>query len=270
MKALYINTRNKTILTSDGAHLVIITPDNRIQKTPLGEINSLLVRGKVLIDSQAVFLLARNNISMVLAEENGYKDALFLPYNHFLPDHHRGQRIILKSSRNIEKYVYWVKTQRMLQQIIIINRFSPELKIKNELGEGNYQLWIKEKRPNNIKLWKLIKTSVNTLFKCLISGKLNEARLDIHMGGYFRRANFGLLLDILFIVEPRIDEQSLLFFQQKNWESFIKQEKIDHFILLADGFHNIVHRFENKKSQISDIIDLIIDDYFSLLRELKS
>lgn len=270
MKNLYINTHNKTILTSDGPQLVVISPDNQIRKMPVSELNSLLVRGRVLIDSQAIFLLSKNNISVVIAEENGQKDALFLPYNHFLPDHYRTQRVILKSYHNIQRYIRWINTQRMLQQIAIIKRFSPELRIKNELGEGNYQLWIKEKRPNNINLWKLIKNSIISLFKSLISGKLIEARLDIHLGGYYRRADFGLLLDMLYILEPRIDEQCLMFFRQKEWQAFIKQEKIDYFILLDEGFHNIVHRFENKKSRLSEIIDLIIDDYFSVLRELRS
>jgi len=270
MKSLYVNTKDQTFLTSDGSHLIIVDPNTRIRSLLPGELDTLLVRGRVIIDSQAVFLLARHNVAISLMEKDGCQDALFLPYNHCLSFHYREQRIILKSAVNIVRYMKWVNIQRMLQQMAVIRHFSPEIKLKNEIGEGDYQCWLTDMQPQSPQLWSTIKNPVRILFKNFLAGKIIKAGLDIHLGGYFRRFNYGFLLDMLLIMDARADEHSLLFFKQKNWKELIGEDSPNNFILLEEGFHNIIHRFENKKSRLSDIVDLIIDDYFALLRELKS
>jgi hypothetical protein len=96
-----------------------------------------------------------------------------------------------------------------------------------------------------------------------------KAKLDLHLGGYFRRVNFGLVLDVALILDPRVDEQCLLFFNQKNWQLLLQTKSDGSFLLTDAGHRNVVHRFENKKAQLGDEIERIIDDYFSFLRELR-
>ncbi len=270
MKSLYVETRNRVLITANDSHLIIISADHRLNTILPSELNSVTIKGRALIDSRAIFLLNRYNVAISLIEENGRQDALILPYNHCLSFHYREQRIILKSTNNLERYMKWIEIQRMIQQMSVIKRFSPGIKLGNDLGEGNYQFWLRRIQPVDERLWMIVKNTVRNLIKNLIAGKIIRAGLDIHFGGYFRRANYGLLLDFLFIIEPRADEQSLLFFKQKNWKNLIQRNGFNDYSLLEDGFHNIVHRFENKKARLSDIVDLIIDDYFALIRELKT
>ncbi|MDI6697468.1 MAG: CRISPR-associated endonuclease Cas1 [Candidatus Saccharicenans sp.] len=270
MKSLYVNTKDQTFLTTDGTHLIIADPNTKIRSLLISELDTVLVRGRVIIDSQAVFFLARHNVAISLMEKDGHQDALFLPYNHCLAFHYREQRIILKSAENMMRYIKWLNTQKMLQQMAVIRRFSPQIKLKNEIGEGDYQCWLKEMRPLSLQLWMVVKNQIEILLRNFLANKILKAGLDIHLGGYFRRANYGFLLDMMFIMEVRADEDSLLFFKQKNWKELVEEESSNNFILLEEGFHNIVHRFENKKAKLSDIVDLIIDDFFALLRELRS
>lgn len=269
MKALYVNTRDKTYLTADGPQLVIFDPENRETRVPVRNINTVQVRGRVLIDSAAIFLLADNDIPIVIAETQARKHAMILPYNHYLPKYHREQRVIFKSNGNIEKYRKWLETQRMYQQIEVMNSISPSPHIKEQLGEGNYQQWIKIRQPQNLSSWRTVKSSVRLLFRGIITEKLMKAKLDLHLGGYYRRVNLGLVLDLAFVLDPRVDEQCLLFFKQKNWHGLLQIESDGKFLLTDAGHKNVVHRFENKKNQLSDDIDRIIDDYFSFLRELR-
>jgi len=269
MRPLYVNTHDKTYLTADGPQLVIFDPDNGETRVPVKNINTVQVRGRALIDSAAIILLANNDIPIVIAETKTRKNVLILPYNHYLPKYHREQRVILKSSQNIDKYVKWLETQRMYQQINVINRISPSLQINNQIGDGNYQQWIKTRRPQNLSAWQAVKSSVRLLFRSIITEKLMKAKLDLHLGGYFRRVNFGLVLDVALILDPRVDEQCLLFFNQKNWQLLLQTKSDGNFLLTDAGHRNVVHRFENKKTQLGDEIERIIDDYFSFLRELR-
>ncbi len=269
MRALYVNTQDKTYLTADGPQLVICDPQNRETKVPVRDINTVQVRGRVLIDSAAIFLLADNDIPIVISKTKTSKNAMILPYNHYLTKYHKEQRVILKSSQNIERYMKWLETQRMYQQINVMNMISPSLQINNQIGEGNYQQWIKIRQPQNLSSWQAVKRSVRLLFRGVITEKLMKAKLDLHLGGYFRRVNFGLVLDLALILDPKVDEQCLLFFKQKNWHGLLQIESDRKFLLTDAGHKNVVHRFENKKNQLSDDIDRIIDDYFSFLRELR-
>jgi CRISPR/Cas system-associated endonuclease Cas1 len=266
---MYVNTQDKTYLTADGPQLVIFDPQNRQTRVPVRDINTVQVRGRVLIDSAAIFLLADNDIPIVISKTKTGKNAMILPYNHYLPKYHKEQRIILKSNQNIDRYMKWLETQRMYQQINVMNKISPSLQINNQIGEGNYQQWLKGRRPQKLSSWQAVKRSVRLLFRGVITEKLIKAKLDLHLGGYFRRVNFGLVLDLALILDPKVDEQCLLFFRQKSWADLLQTES-DGRILLSDAGHkNVVHRFENKKKELGDEIERIIDDYFSFLRELR-
>jgi len=84
MRALYVNTQDKTYLTADGPQLVIFDPQNRETRVPVRDINTVQVRGRVLIDSAAIFLLADNDIPIVISKTKTSKNAMILPYNHYL------------------------------------------------------------------------------------------------------------------------------------------------------------------------------------------
>lgn len=163
----------------------------------------------------------------------------------------------------------WLETQRMYQQINVINRISPSLQINNQIGDGNYQQWIKTRRPKNLSAWQAVKSSVRLLFRSIITEKTYEGCLIFISAAISGRVNFGLVFDVALILDPRVDEQCLLFFNQKNWQLLLQTKSDGNFLLTDAGHRNVVHRFENKKTQLGDEIERIIDDYFSFLRELR-
>lgn len=273
MRAAYLNAEKKIFITAEGLQLVIIGPQNKIRKIPAKLLNVVYTRGKSVIDSSALCLLTRANVPLIISGSRGI-EAIMLPYNHKIHRHYREQRIILKSRKNLYRYLNWLERQKRLQQIAVMDKFS-HTGLDRDIGEGDYQIWLKNflerlKLDHNQSTWCYVRHQIRYLFRGLIVENLLRAKLDIHLGGYHRRVNFGLVLDLNYVLDPRIDEQTILFFSQKGWPEYVIKKSNEQIILKDEGFKNIVHRFENKKINIYDILESIIDDYLYLVRELRT
>lgn len=274
MRAAYLNSENTIYITAEGPQLVIIGPQNKIRKIPAKLMNVIYARGKSVIDSSALCLLTRSNIPLIISGARGIEEGILLPYNHKIHKYYREQRIILQSRHNLNRYLTWLERQKRMQQIAVMDKFS-HIGLDRDIGEGNYQIWLKNflvkiKLDNNIKIWNYVRLQVRYLFRGLLVEALLRAKLDIHLGGYHRRVNFGLVLDLNYVLNPRIDEQTILFFCQKDWPDYFIKQSNNQIRLTDEGFKNIVHRFENKKMHICDILESIIDDYIYLVRELRT
>ncbi|MFN3533313.1 MAG: hypothetical protein ACK41Q_12510, partial [Candidatus Brocadia sp.] len=88
--------------------------------------------------------------------------------------------------------------------------------------------------------------------------------LDPHMGVMHRRRDFGLALDICFILGPEIDIQSVQFLCGKRDMDHRKNKEI-----LSDDMKAIAARFENRKDTLVSMTEHIIDGMFELIRELR-
>lgn len=273
MRAAYLNSKDTTYITAEGTRLVIIGPQNKTRKIPAKYLNVVYTRGKSVIDSSALCLLTSANIPLIIKGIRE-KEAILLPYNHRIHKFHREQRIILKSRTNLNRYLNWLERQKRLQEISVMDKFS-HIGLDRDIGEGDYQIWlnnflVKIKQNYENKSWRYVRFQIRYLFRGLIVEALLRAKLDVHLGGYHRRVNFGLVLDFNYVLDPRIDEQNILFFCQKSWTDFLTKTSENQIILTDEGFKNIVHRFENKKIQTYDILESIIDDYLYLVRELRT
>lgn len=267
-RSLYLVDNENIEVTADGPSLWIQKPMKAGQRVPLRLINRVYVIGNIKISSEAMLALAEQNIPLIVSRHSGEDKAIMLPYNHRLPSHFKEQRVILENAINLFKYIKWLKAYRMCLQLRLLKKYFPYLKKSNVLGEGDYEVLLAKLIPRNKCLTRVVKDVVSFLFKGLITVNLIKAGLDVHTGAYFRRVNFGFVLDLIYLLEAMVDEQVILFFKQPNYSRFVQQCK-ERVCLTSEGYRNIIHRFENKKSELSNQINKVIDDFFYLIRELE-
>jgi len=274
-RTVYLIENKHLQATVEGPSILITKPGHAPQRIPIKFINKIYIIGKVNIRSDVIYKLSINNIPLILAERSGSERAVILPFNHKLPKFYREQKIILENQQNIKRYTNWIDAYRSYFQHQLIKRFLPKLRQKNGVGEGDYKILLKQLWPKNNLLVLPVKKTVTHLMRGLLIEKINKIGLDVHTGAYFRRLNFGFALDMGYLLEPKVDEQVILFFKKKNFYRFFvktphKYSNHNKFKLTKEGYRNIIHRFENLKDLLENQIDLILDDFFHLLRELKA
>ena len=268
-RTLYLFENDGITATIDGPSIWIERPMKAGQRIPLRLISRVFLVGDIKISSAAILAFAEHNIPLIVANNSGKDKTALLPYNHKLPKYYKEQRVILENKNNINRYMEWVETYRSLMQIRVIKRFLPGEKIRNEIGEGDYKLLLRKLMPQDLNFWFAVKDTVSYLLRGLIIENLIKAKLDLHIGAYFRRANFGFVMDMSYLLEAKADEQAIMFFKQKDYQTFFQKES-NLVKLTKDGHKNIVHRFENKRDALDGQINKIIDDFFNLVRELQS
>lgn len=268
-RTLYICENDKVVATVDGPSIWIERPMKAGQRVPIRLVSRVFLVGEVKISSEAILTLAEHNIPLIVCRMSGEDKAVLLPFNHKLPRYFKEQRIILESKQNIMKYMNWVETYRNYFQIQVLKKYFPNLKRKNELGESDYKLLLTKLVPKNKALCMPVKQAVNYLIRGLLIENVNKAKLDLHLGVYFRRVNFGFVLDLSYLLEPKADEQVILFFKQPNYGRFFEQNN-GKMTLTKEGHRNIVHRFENKREELETEIGRVIDDFFHLIREMQT
>jgi len=275
-RTVYLLENEQTMVTIEGPSILVAKPFQAPQRIPLRLISQVYIIGKIKLSSDFILVLAANNIPLLIAENSCCERAVTLPFNHKLPKFFKEQRIILENQTNLNKYINWVKAYRCYFQLQTINRFLPRhLRQKNDIGEGDYQIYLKDLLPKKRAFLSPVKKTVRFLIRGLLIENIRKAGLDVHVGAYFRRMNFGFILDLGYLLEAKEDEQVILFFKQKNYRDFFESisDQIKNRVsyqLTKEGKKNIVHRFENIKPKLNDQINKVIDDFFYLIREMQS
>ncbi|MCX7794691.1 MAG: CRISPR-associated endonuclease Cas1 [Thermodesulfovibrionales bacterium] len=269
-RSLYINDNLKGLtVLRDGPSVWIKDRFTAGRRIPARLISRVVIIGNVRIDAQAITLFAENNIPVIFMQRNGQEVAVTIPYNHKLAAHYEEQKILLQSDKNIEKYTNWAKTKRMTIQLKVLNRLfkNRAFRFYNEIGEGNYQLIINRLKPSEEK-WNVLNEIITNILRGLIIERLIKADLDPHTGVIHRRHNFGLALDICYIMGAEIDIQALQFFRSGTENFLVK--KSSGWEVNSQGMQNILHRFENRRDVLTRTVEEIIDEIFELIRELRT
>ncbi len=270
-RSLYLNDNMKGLtVLRDGPSVWIKDRSIAGRRVPVRLVSRVVIIGNVKIDAMAITLFAENNIPVIFMKRTGEEVAVVIPYNHKLPIHYEEQKILLQSEKNIEKYTNRAKTKRMTLQLRALYRFfkNKGFKFYNEIGEGNYQIILKNLKPSEDK-WQVVTDIIANLLRGLIIERLIKAHLDLHTGVIHRRHNFGLALDICYIMGAEVDMQALKFFSSPESANWIIK-KSGRLELTGPGIQNIIHRFENKRLILTDIVEGIIDEIFELIRELRT
>jgi CRISPR/Cas system-associated endonuclease Cas1 len=271
-RSLYINQTNKPEILRDGPSIWVKEKGKAGRRIPARFVSRVIIFGKVRLDSDAITLFAEWNTPVTFVNNKYGETAVVIPYNHKLPIHYKEQRILLESEDNISRYERWANAKRAVIQLNLIRRFVPSLASKLEkrgFGEGNYQEILKRLRKVSEDKWLVVNGIVTDIFRNMIIENIIKTGLDPHLGVIHRRHNFGLALDICYILGGESDIQTLQFFRSSKIEELIIRNK-EGWIVTDKGIKNIVHRFENKRNYLKSLLDNIIDELFILIREMSS
>lgn len=268
-RSVYIFENADIKIGTDGPAILIERPGKSPQRIPFNLISRVYLIGNITLNSRLIIALAENNITLIATKLNGEKRAMVMPFNDRLPKFHKLQRMILEDNDRLSKYINWVETYRHYFQLMILRKYYGYLSRVNSIGEGDYKHYIMRLMPEDKNILQIVNQPIGSLLTGLINERLVKAKLDVHIGGYFRRVNFGCLLDLLYILEAFLDEQTIMFFRQRDHSKYFKTDN-GGITINEQGYLNIVNRFENKRQQIESQIDRVIDDYFALLREFSS
>lgn len=285
-RTLYLNENdNDLMLRRDGPSLWVKAKEKAGQRIPVRVISRVVIIGNVKLDSDAITLFAENDVPVVFMNHRADEVAVAMPYNHRLPKHYDKQKVFLENDNNTARYENWASTRRMLIQANVVKRLYPEIAhmVRRGIGEGNYQELIRQKKPSNEEQWSVAAGIVNNLFRGLIIEHVLKADIDPHLGVLHRRHNFGFVLDICYILGAESDMQCIQFFRpvcpagrsdNKGREagstcSFMEKRQ-NRYRVTGAGFRDIIHRFENRRAALHNMVENTIDELFELIRELRS
>lgn len=271
-RTLYINSTNKPVITRDGPSIWIREEGRAGRRIPARLVNRVIIIGNVKLDAGSIALFAEYNTPVTFMQNCSEEIAVVLPYNHRLPDHYKEQLIFLESDENREHYEQWAGTKRAILQLNFLRRFLPGLAAtleKRWVGEGNYQQMLIRLRRVDERKWLAVNGIVTGIFRNMIIDRVIDSGLDPHLGVIHRRHNFGLALDICYILGGLSDLQTLQFLRTVKGREFITKED-DRWYVTDAGVRDIVHRYENTRRSLEEKVDNIIDEMFILMREMAS
>lgn len=271
-RTLYLNENRGLRVLRDGPSVWIKWMDRAGQRVPVRLISRVVIIGNVKLDSGTITLFTENNVPVIFMNFSGEELAVAIPYNHRLARHYEEQRVFIETKENSERYTNWANTKRMVIQVGMLRRlFNKKIahKIRFGLGEGNYQELISQMKPPDEDKWMVVTGIVSNLFRGLIIEHLLRADLDPHLGVIHRRHNFGLALDICYIMGGESDTQGLQFFRCGKDKPYMERRG-NGWAVTDTGMKNIIQRFENRREALTSMIEGIIDELFDLMRELRT
>lgn len=270
-KTLYLTENRGLAVLRDGPSIWVKEDGKAGRRIPARLVSRVVIIGNLKMETGAITLFTENGIPVTYMNMHGKEVAVTIPYNHNLPRHYEEQKVFLETEENIQRFKRWALAKRRQVQIDTIKRLSRSIAaafICRGFRERDYQEFINGYISVRQEQWKVISDIIGNLFREMIIGNLMKADLDPHMGVLHRRHNFGLALDICYIMGPEIDLQSIQFFRcSKECNFMIKGNQ--GWSVSKDGMKDIVHRFENRRKALKEMIEMILDELFGLMRELR-
>ena len=270
-RTLYLNeSAGDLYVKRDGPSVWITARETAGRRVPVRLLSRVVVMGNVKLDSGTITLFAEHDIPVVFMDNRAEETAMAIPYNHRLPSHYEEQKVFLETEENTSRYEEWAQAKRTVLQVNVLRKLERSLsgQLTLGVGEGNYQQVLSRLKPKSEDKWLVITGIVNSLFRGLIMEHVLKADLDPHTGVIHRRHNFGFVLDICYIVGAESDMQAVRFFRASRDDSMM-EKRHNGWRTTDPGMRDIVHRFENRRGQLSNLIGTVMDEAFELMRELR-
>lgn len=270
-RTLYLSESKGVRVIRDGPSVWVKWMDRSGQRIPVRLVSRVVIIGNVRLDSGSITLFTENDVPIVFMNYSGDEVAVAIPYNHRLAKHYEGQKVFLETPKNVERFRKWAETKRMVIQVDILKRLFRKMdyEIRFGVGEGNYRELLLKLRPADEEKWLTVTGVVNNLLRGMIIERLIKADLDPHVGILHRRHNFGLALDACYVMGGESDFQSLQFFRSPFVDLYI-EKKAGRWLLTETGMKNIIQRFENRRDALTNMAEIVIDELFELMRELRT
>ena len=270
-RTLYLNENRGLMVFRDGPSIWIREEGKAGKRIPARLVGRVVIIGNPRLETGVITLFTDRDIPVTFINNRGDAVAVAVPYNHQLPRHYEEQKVFFETDENINRFKSWVHAKRKQIQISVMNRISKRIAglfIAKGFREKDYREVIEEYQPFSDEQWKVVSALVGNLFREMTIGCTVKADLDPHLGVLHRRHNFGLALDICFVLEAEIDLQSIQFLKGAKGKGYMVKEQMG-WTVSKEGMKDIIHRFENRRKQLHETIEKLVDDVFELMRELR-
>jgi len=274
-RTLYLNENKGLRVFRDGPSIWIKEDGKAGKRIPARLVNRVVIIGNLRLEAGVITLFTDNDIPVTFFDHRGNTVAVAMPYNHQLPRHYEEQKVFLETEDNIERFKRWLYAKRKEIQLGVVKRISKRvagLFISKGFREKDYREFIEEFKPSNHpktdERFKVVSMTISNLFREMVMGCIVKADLDPHLGILYRRRNFGFALDICHILEAESELQTIQFFKSAKENGYMVKEQVG-WSVTKEGMKDIIHRFENRRRQLLDAVEGLIDEVFELIRELR-
>jgi CRISPR/Cas system-associated endonuclease Cas1 len=280
-RTLYLNENKGLRVFRDGPSIWIKEEGKAGRRIPARLVGRVVIIGNIKLEAGVITLFTEKDVPITFLNHRGDAVAVAMPYNHHLPRHYEEQKKFLETEENTNRFKTWLYSKRKEIQLSVIKRISKrtaEIFIEKGFRERDYKSLINEFKPfqqsgsGGDEKFKVVYGTVSNLFREMAIGCILRADLDPHLGIYHRRHNFGFALDICHILEAEIDIQTIQFLKiakDKCQPAEYITKDSEGWIITKEGMRNIVQRFENRRKELQEGVERLLDDVFELMRDLR-
>ncbi len=270
-RTMYVNDNNRLFIKVDGPSLWIKEKEKAGRRVPLRFIDQVIIAGNVVIETGVITLLAEHGVPVLfLNKKNGIKATVLESDTTYtiLKEKMERLRLSIEGQKRVRQWLNARRRNLQRRLLIELNKgFRWRIK-KKGLKEEDYThyittLLLKEIKDGSIKP---VQNILDGLIHETVLKKVLEAELDPHISFLHACQNFAFIKDLSYALEAEKDRQTIQFFKSPCAEQFICR-KDGVWDINSRGMKNIVVRFENHRERFLKDIDLLLIDFFELLRE---
>jgi hypothetical protein len=269
-RTLYLNEKHGVEIRRDGPSLWIRERGKAGYRIPARHVGRVVIMGNIRMDAGVISLFTEEHIPVAFLSRQGKELAVCMPYNHYLPRHYEEQKLLFSSPEHTRLFRQWLLSVRRSNQLEALKQLSEEkARVYSRVGfrERDYDEIVRSLLFDGEPQWRAARTVVEGFLHETIIRALLRADLDPHLGVTNKRHNFALALEFSWALGGEIDLQTVNFlntahFHGPSWRS------PDGFIILKDGLKALIEHFEKRKDAVHQLIERMIDDLFSLIRDI--
>ncbi len=270
-RTIYLNENRNIFVKTDGPSLWIKEKDRAGRRVPVRLINQMIITGNVRIESGVIAMLVERGVPITfLNKKSGMRASVIEDDPTYTVLKEKVERLRM-SSGGQTRVKNWLQARRKTFQrrlLVNINKSFGIFIEKRGFKEEYYQQCLKGLLGDmpTIKHIKAVQNVIDALFHELVLKKILDMELDPHISFLHKIQNFAFVKDLRYAVEAERDRQVLQFFKKREFFVFFEKRK-GLYTINSAGMKNIIIRFENQKERVLKVIDLLLMDFFSILRE---
>ncbi|MEK7846983.1 MAG: CRISPR-associated endonuclease Cas1 [Nitrospinota bacterium] len=269
-KTVYLNEKKDLVVRRDGPSLLIEEENKAGRRIPPGLIGQVIIRGNVRIESGVIMLLAEHGVPVMFLSRKKGITAVTLTFdsgNEVL----RSKVINLANSCSGQERVKILlnSIRQNLKRKLIKDLFPDKAWIIDEKGlkEKECQKYIESAYSYVEKGGtEIIGLTIAGLLKEFILKMVIDTGLDPHVGFIHRYCDFALVKDICHAIEAEKERQMIQFLKYPSYKRYM-EKKADGWVINNEGMKNISERFENRKKNIHEFMNHLLNSFFEIMRE---
>lgn len=270
-RTLYLNENKQVTVYRDGPSIWVREEGRAGRRVPARLIGRVVIIGNVRLETDVITLFTDNDVPVTLMNRAGESAAVVMPYIERLPRYYEQQKDLLAEPERIERVKDWMYAQRRRIELKVLRRLSKsvfESFAASGFSRKDYRMVIERARAVSDEQWQAVCSVLRMLLREMVVGYIVKIGLDPHLGILNRRHNFGLALDVCYVLDPEVQIQAIQFSRGARANGYLTKEG-SGWAVSPEGMKDIVHRFENQRERVKADIEMVLDNLFELIRELR-